>query len=265
MLCSTAAAAEIEWKLRARTETSSGSQRFHTLVHPESWDTAKTAIIVCDVWDSHTCLNAVRRLEEFAPRLDRFLKEARAKGVTIIHSPSDCMESYKDHPSRQRALAVPKAKDLPQDISKSCLKIPSEEKGKYPIDQTDGGNDDDPAERLAWVEKLKGMGRNPKRPWTKESDLVNIDSSRDYITDKGDEVWSILQAKGINNVMLTGVHTNMRGRAAVWLAAIGEERQACSPGPRSHRYDVQPALALRQPPHGHRSHRCTLKSSSVRP
>src|SRR5688500_19704306 len=27
----------------------------------ESWDPKKTAIIVCDVWDSHHCLNAVRR------------------------------------------------------------------------------------------------------------------------------------------------------------------------------------------------------------
>lgn len=209
LFCSTTAAEEVSWTLRTRSETSPDSQRYHTLLRTEKWEANKTAVIVCDVWDSHTCLNAVRRLEEFASRLDRFLKEARSRGMTIIHAPSNCMESYKDHPSRLRALAVPKAKDLPQDITKSCTRIPSEEKGKYPIDQTDGGNDDTPAERAAWAEKLKSQGRDPRRPWTKESDLVSIDASSDYVSDKGDEIWSILHAKGIEHVLMTGVHTNM--------------------------------------------------------
>lgn len=209
LLCSTAMAADVSWTLRSRTETSPDSQRYHALLRTEKWDASKTAIIVCDVWDSHTCLNAVRRLEEFAPRLDRFLKEARGRGMTVICSPSDCMESYKNHPARLRALAVPKAKNLPQDITKSCTRIPAEEKGKYPIDQTDGGNDDTPEERAAWAEQLQKMGRTPRRPWRKQSDLVSIDESRDYISDKGDEVWSILQAKGIEHVLMTGVHTNM--------------------------------------------------------
>ncbi|MBC7966366.1 MAG: isochorismatase family protein, partial [Fuerstia sp.] len=30
-----------------------------------------------------------------------------------------------------------------------------------------------------------------------------------YISDKGDEVWNILQSRGIKNVILVGVHTNM--------------------------------------------------------
>ncbi len=31
----------------------------------------------------------------------------------------------------------------------------------------------------------------------------------DFISDKGDEIWSILESRGIDHVMLTGVHTNM--------------------------------------------------------
>ncbi len=38
---------------------------------------------------------------------------------------------------------------------------------------------------------------------------LTIDDSRDYVSDKGDEVWNILTAKGIENVILMGVHTNM--------------------------------------------------------
>jgi nicotinamidase-related amidase len=198
----------LDLKLRSRVETGKGSDRFHTLTRAEQWDARKTAVIVCDVWDLHHCLNAVRRVEEFAPHLERFLQEARGRGVTVIHAPSDCMDTYKTHPGRLAALAVPRAKDLPKEIGSWCNRIPAEERGRYPIDQSDGGEDDDPAEHRAWAEKLQKMGRNPRAPWKKETDLLTI-APGDFISDKGEEVWSILQARGIDHVILAGVHTNM--------------------------------------------------------
>src|SRR5262245_45425489 len=57
----------------------------------ESWDPKQTAIIVCDMWDAHHCLNAVRRAEEMAPRMNEVLEKARNRGVFIIHAPSSCM------------------------------------------------------------------------------------------------------------------------------------------------------------------------------
>ena len=36
-----------------------------------AWSARTMAVIVCDVWDSHHCLNAVRREEEMVPRIDR--------------------------------------------------------------------------------------------------------------------------------------------------------------------------------------------------
>ena len=51
-------------------------------------------------------MNAVRRLEEFAPRMNDVLKEARRRGATIIHSPSDCMPAYADHPARKRVESL---------------------------------------------------------------------------------------------------------------------------------------------------------------
>jgi hypothetical protein len=99
-------------------------------------------------------------------------------------------------------------KDLPRDIGTWCYRIPAEERGQYPIDQSDGGEDDDPAEHLAWAKKLKDMGRNPRAPWTKENDLITIVGG-DFVSDQGDEIWSILQQRGIDRVLLTGVHTNM--------------------------------------------------------
>ncbi len=201
-------AEELSLTLRKRVETKAGSGRFHAIVASAQWDTKKTAIIVCDVWDSHHCLNAVRRVGEMAPRLNRLLVEARRRGVLIVHAPSDCMDAYKHHPARQNALKTPRSRHLPKDIGTWCNRIPAEEKGTYPIDQSDGGEDDDPAEHRAWAETLKKMGRNPRAPWKSQVDLLQIDD-RDIISDKGEEIWSVFEQRGIENVILAGVHTNM--------------------------------------------------------
>ena len=204
-----AVADDLQLQLRFRQETSPDSGRHHTLVRSETWNPTETAVIVCDVWDSHHCLNAVRRVEEFAPRLNEVLKRVRQQQVTIIHAPSDCMAAYANHPARKRATETPRAANVPKDIGSWCTKISAEERGVYPIDQSDGGEDDDPAEHAQWAAKLTAMGRNPRAPWTKQSDLITIDPERDFISDKGEEVWSILEQRGIKNVILTGVHTNM--------------------------------------------------------
>ena len=179
-----------------------------TTVYGETWKTNQTAIIVCDVWDAHHCLNAVRRLEEMLPTMNRVIEKARGQGVLIIHAPSSCMAPYKDHPARKRAQEAPAAKTLPKEIDKWCTKIPAEEKGKYPIDQSDGGEDDDLAEHAEWHAKLKAMGRNPKAPWLAQHAGIKI-RDEDVISDSGVEIWNVLEARGIKNVILLGVHTNM--------------------------------------------------------
>src|SRR4051794_7583916 len=110
------------------------------------------------MWDTHHCLNAVKRVEELAPRMNEVLEKARASGMLIIHAPSSCMEPYKDHPGRKRAQDAPKAANLPKDIGQWCYKIPSEEKGKYPLDQSDGGCDTEPAAQAEHLKKLEAMG-----------------------------------------------------------------------------------------------------------
>jgi nicotinamidase-related amidase/type 1 glutamine amidotransferase len=194
--------------LRKHIETRPASGRFHTITQPAKWDAKKTAIIVCDMWDLHHCLNAVRRVGEMAPRMNQVLTEARKRGVLIIHAPSECMDTYKDHPARQNALKTPRASNLPRDIGSWCKSIPAEEKGVYPIDQSDGGEDDDLDEHRVWAAKLQKMGRNPRAPWKSQIDVLKIENG-DIISDKGEEIWSILEQRGIDNVILLGVHTNM--------------------------------------------------------
>lgn len=203
------AANPIKLQLRHRTGTAEKSSRFHTLTRDEEWDPAKTAVIVCDVWDYHHCYNAVQRLTEFGPRLNELVTNARQRGMTIIHSPSDCMPAYEGHTARKRAIETPVAATQPPEIKLWCSRIPAEEAAVYPIDQSDGGEDDEPGQHAAWAKQLAELGRNPKMPWKAQASFIEIDGEKDYISDKGDEVWNILEAKGIENVILTGVHTNM--------------------------------------------------------
>ena len=201
--------AEFQLHLQSQPESPAGSGKFKQVVRDASWQGDQTAVIVCDVWDLHHCLNAVRRLEEFAPRMNEVLQVTRRAGATIIHAPSDCMPAYETHPARLRAIKTPVASTRPKDIRNWCSRIASEEQAVYPIDQSDGGEDDDPAEHAQWAAKLKALGRNPGTPWMSQSPLIEIDRERDFISDRGDEVWNILEARGIKNVILVGVHTNM--------------------------------------------------------
>lgn len=189
----------------------SGGKLAHRLSATENWKAEQTAVILCDVWDYHHSINAVRRLEEMLPRMNEFLKEARRRGATIIHAPSDCMPNYEKHAARLRAVNTPQV-NLPKDIASWCSRIPSEQSnmaGIYPVDQSDGGEDDDPEEHRQWAAKLVSLGRNPGMPWKAQSPAIDIDAASDYISDRGDEVWNILKDRKVEHVILLGVHTNM--------------------------------------------------------
>jgi nicotinamidase-related amidase len=194
--------------LRSRVPSASAKDRFAIVDKSVLWGPRQTAIIVCDMWDTHHCLNAALRVTELAPQMNQVLENARGQGVLIIHAPSGCMDAYKDHPGRKLAQSAPKAANLPVDIGKWCYKIPAEEKGTYPLDQEDGGCDAEPAAQEAHLAKLKAMGRDPKAPWKSEIGVLKIRDG-DAISDSGVEIWNLLEQRGIVNVILVGVHTNM--------------------------------------------------------
>ncbi len=203
---------DLNLQLRSQRLIDHGGNADHAWVRAteqQAWVAAETAVIVCDVWDKHHCLNAVRRMEEFTPRMNEVLKEARRRGATIVHAPSDCMPAYVHHPARERAINIPHDRTTPDQAAFWSSRIPAEEAAAYPIDQSDGGDDDDPAEHAVWAAELTALGRNPAMPWKMQSSLIEIDSDHDFISDKGDEVWNILHSRRIKNVILVGVHTNM--------------------------------------------------------
>ncbi len=159
------------------------------------WDPARTAVIICDMWNEHECQGANGRVAELAPAINKAVTAARAKGMLIIHAPSSCMAAYKDHPARKGAETAPTAANLPEHIAEWCRHIPAEEQGVYPIDQSDGGCDD-------WPQCKPGA------PYKSENPAIDI-LVQDAISDSGTEIWNLLESRGITNVILTGVHTNM--------------------------------------------------------
>jgi nicotinamidase-related amidase len=184
--------------LRSRIK---GEEERYTIVEKKAdWDPKKTAIIICDMWDDHWCKSAAKRVAEMAGPLNETIKAARAKGVFIIHAPSSVTAFYKDTPQRKLALDARFAK-TPVTLSKDerwgtawCYLDPKRE-GKLPIDDSDMGCD--------CAEKCK-----VRDAWTRQIATIEIKDG-DAITDNGQETWNLLQARGIDNVILCGVHLNM--------------------------------------------------------
>ncbi len=96
---------------------------------------------------------------------------------------------------RKRAQSAPPAANLPTDIQGWCDRIPAEEKGVYPVDQRDGGCNDVPT-------CPQGS------PWRRQVAAIEI-RDEDAISDSGGEIWNLLESRGIDTVLLMGVHTNM--------------------------------------------------------
>ncbi len=168
------AAEPFDLTLRSRVETADGSGRFHAVTKPEEWNPAKTAILVCDVWDLHHSRNATLRTGELAPRIAALVNEVRRRGGTVLHCPSDCMAAYEGTPARKAAQDAPKAANLPAEIGTWCYKIPSEEQGVYPLDQSDGGGDDAAEPQATWLKELAAQGRKPGGPWLKEHEAIAV-------------------------------------------------------------------------------------------
>jgi len=157
------------------------------------WEPAQTAIIICDMWDRHWCLSASDRVAEMAPAINRTIEAARALGVRIVHAPSSTIDYYADTEFRKRILAAPKV-EPPVPIEAWCY-LEEGNEGALPIDDSDGGCDDDPPSESEAV-------------WTRQHPAIEM-KGEDVVSDSGVEIYSYFAQQGVKNVALMGVHTNM--------------------------------------------------------
>ena len=179
-------------KMRKRVEVAPDTGRFHTLTTPTEWDSKKTAVVICDMWDKHWCPQSTERVAEMAPRMNEVVKAARSHGAFIIHCPSDTMEFYKDTPQRKLAQAAPMV-PTKRPLERWC-RIDASHEAPLPIDDTDGGCD--------CAEPVKNY-----RAWSRQIAAIEIHDG-DAITDS-DEAFRLMKSRGIENVIVMGVHTNM--------------------------------------------------------
>ncbi len=187
-------------KLDLRSRVKGDRDRYAVVEKKADWDPKKTAIIICDMWDDHWCKSAAGRVGELAGPLNDTVKSARARGVFVIHAPSSVTAFYKDTPPRKLAQDAPFAK-TPVPLATAerwgtawCWPDPKRE-AALPIDDEDMGCD------CAVKCKIR-------EAWTRQTPAIEIVEG-DALTDNGQEVWNLLQARGIDNVLLCGVHLNM--------------------------------------------------------
>lgn len=183
--------------LQKRVPAEAGETQYITTTEAQQWNPSQTAIIICDMWDKHWCKDATTRVNELAPRINGVISIARSEGVLIVHAPSDCMDYYKDYPGRKMALKYSNPASNKKMNVLSTEGLPSEKDAIWPIDQSDGGCTD-----------VADSGNVDRRVWTKENDQIEI-KNNDVISDAGDEIAGVFAARGIKNVILMGVHTNM--------------------------------------------------------
>src|SRR5258706_6903605 len=168
--------------------------------HAVTWAPRKTALIICDMWDDHWCKSAARRVAELAGPMNETIKVARAKGVFVIHAPSTTVKFYENTPQRTKAIT--------ELFSKSAVPLSTAERWgttwcwpdlkretDLPIDDSDMGCD------CAVKCKIRDA-------WSRQIATIEI-AEADAITDNGQETVNLLAQRGIDNVILAGVHLNM--------------------------------------------------------
>jgi nicotinamidase-related amidase len=171
--------------LRSRVELFRGGDQWSEVRVDYPFDPAKSALIVCDMWDKHWCSGANVRVAALVKKLEPVLETARRNGMIIVHAPSETMSFYANAPQRQRMLSLP-AFQPPNERNITAPPLP--------IDDSDGGCDT--------------PGEKEHRAWTCEHPGLKI-APEDYISDNGQEIYNLMRSRGIETVFYTGVHANM--------------------------------------------------------
>jgi len=179
------AGGDLQLQLRTRIQPFHATGPWVEAQFDESIVPRKTAIVITDMWDKHWCKGATHRVGLIADKMEPLLQEARAAGILIVHAPSDTMDFYAKAPGRLLAQNAPHAAPPPEL---------SFQDAPLPIDDSDEGCDT--------------PGDHPHTAWTRENPALTI-APGDVISDRGSEIYNVLQQHHIDTVLFMGVHANM--------------------------------------------------------
>ena len=198
---STGMAADNALNITLRSRPSKGGEATTVVEKRVAWEGKKTAFIICDMWDDHWCKSAARRVAEMAGPLNKVVEQARERGVFIIHAPSSVTAFYKNTPQRRRAqmapfVSTPVPLATAERWGTTWCWTEAKHEGVLPIDDSDMGC------------SCVGAKCPIREAWTRQIATIEL-APEDALTDDGQETWNLLSARGIDNVILCGVHLNM--------------------------------------------------------
>ena len=173
-----------ELPVRSRVEIYKGSAVWRTVGSTEQYNTSRSAMLICDMWDRHWCGGATKRVGEMTKRMAATLALGRSKGMQVIHAPSDVMDFYETYPQRQFM------KQFAGTRVESGLNLVDP---PLPIDDKAGGCD---------------TGESFYKAWKRQHADIPVEAN-DVISDKGNEIFGLLKLRGIDTLFVMGVHTNM--------------------------------------------------------
>lgn len=160
------------------------------------WQAARAAVVICDMWDNHHCVSAAQRVAAMAGRMNTVVADLRAQGALIIHAPGGCSDFYRDTSARNRALGAPYVKPpRPPDWNgwdrtrEADLPSTLMEPGACSCDSREPCGQ-------AWA------------AWTRQIPTIVV-APEDAVTDDGQELYNLLMAREIVDVVVMGVHTNI--------------------------------------------------------
>ncbi len=190
----------LDLTLRRLKEINPQSDQWRSEETRVRWNPAQTAVVICDMWDTHWCKGAAARVQEMAPRMNAVISALRSRGVLIIHCPSDTMKFYQGQPGRALAQSAP-AVDLKPILESYSNRGPAVEPPlPVEVDPADGGCDDVP----------KCTNPNPHGgPWPWRHEIATLEIQAGDAITQSSEAYFLMRQRGITNVILMGVHENM--------------------------------------------------------
>ncbi|MBT4099145.1 MAG: isochorismatase family protein [Gemmatimonadetes bacterium] len=184
-----------------------GHIRWRVVEETTAIEPASTALLLCDVWDSHWSRGARERLEALLPLMNDVTGAARKAGLLVIHSPSDTMDFYENHPARVRAQMTDPVE--PVAVLPAPAQDPASLVGEMFAANGQVDEYDPPLPVDASDEGSTTPEDSPSKQWRRQHERIEIDAEHDLISDDGAVVYGALRARGISRVILMGVHTNM--------------------------------------------------------
>jgi nicotinamidase-related amidase len=168
-----------------------------SIMHTD-WKADETALILIDLWNCHPCDAMWHRTTDVAFRVNRTASSLRARGVHILHSPSDnALKFYAKSPARARVVAAPPTKP-PRAVN---LTNPA----PLPLAT--------PGLRQGCPDSPDSTDTTPGNTCHiyRQSSLIFIDEERDGVLDSnsGSEAHSYLKSVGVKHLLYVGVASNM--------------------------------------------------------